>query len=258
MRLKLNLIYFLSIVSILFGCGNRNKTTTDQYSGIQKDSLDCLLLETKVFLLFEQEEYGLAKVEMIKAIEEGKTCPQMNMYYGIALQRGYKDYEGSLKYFDLAIKHNPNHYKNYFLKGVSLLELKRYEESIELFNQSLIQKDDYYQTYYNKGVAFMKLYRVDSSIVNYLKSIELDSTYASNYVNLGYVLHNIKQYDEAIFYHTKAIQLDSTNLNPYKNRALSYFRSDQIEKGCTDYYKAISMGAKFSSEWDSTCIKQTK
>ena len=83
-----------------------------------------------------------------------------------------KKYSQAIKYFDQAIKINPDNAEAFNNKGTCLREEKRLSESILAFNRAIELKQDFADAYYNKANSLQDQQKSQLALANYDKAIQ--------------------------------------------------------------------------------------
>ena len=74
-----------------------------------------------------------------------------------------KDYAGSIKDFDKAVKLDPKYTDAYYNRGTSKMYMKDYKGAITDFDKAIELKPDFLNAFTNRGVAKLKLDQTTST-----------------------------------------------------------------------------------------------
>nr|MDO8082566.1 tetratricopeptide repeat protein [Candidatus Freyarchaeota archaeon] len=100
-------------------------------------------------------------------------------------------YEDAVECFDNVLEINPKDAEAINNKGSSLIKLNRYEEAIECFNEALTINPNNFVTHYNKGIAQGKLGKYEEAIRSYDATIKIVPDYAIAIYSKGATLLNL-------------------------------------------------------------------
>ena len=65
-----------------------------------------------------------------------------------------QDYQGAIKDFDRAIRHNRRNAQAYFARGVAYSYLENYQQAISDFDRAIQLNSRFAEAYINRGVAY--------------------------------------------------------------------------------------------------------
>jgi len=104
--------------------------------------------------------------------------------------------EKSIKYFDTALKIDPNAIEVYNNKGVVLERLSRYEEAIACYNLGIQLNPNYSPLHHNKGISLRKLDDPTIAIGCFDKAISLDPSYSKAFYMKGMCLVDLGKFED--------------------------------------------------------------
>ena len=122
------------------------------------------------------------------------------------------DMDSAKKIIETDVKRHLPKYEYYFYLG--LVEAD-YNEKLKYYDKAIKLNPDYTDAYINRGLVKNELQDFDGSIADYNKAIELDSKCSLAYNNRGYTKYKKGDYEGALKDYNKAILL-----NPKLNIAL--------------------------------------
>lgn len=122
------------------------------------------------------------------------------------------DMDSAKKIIETDVKRHLPKYEYYFYLG--LVEAD-YSEKLKYYDKAIKLNPDYTDAYINRGLVKNELQDFDGSIADYNKAIELDSKCSLAYNNRGYTKYKKGDYEGALKDYNKAILL-----NPKLNIAL--------------------------------------
>jgi tetratricopeptide (TPR) repeat protein len=130
---------------------------------------------------------------------------------GLALAKIGK-HNGAIECFDKALGIDPNNILALNNKGISLHRLKKHNGAIEYYDKALQVDPNNVLAWTNKGAALAKIGKHEEAIENFDKALQVDPNNPYAWTNKGYVLHGLGKYKEAIEYYDKALQVDPNNV----------------------------------------------
>ena len=186
-------------------------------------------------------------------------------------------YQEAFKYFDMAIKMDPNMAEAYECRGDAYLKfgeisqadsetLSAYNKAIDDYNKAVyLDKTNaatYYKkiavAYYKRGVVHSDSKSYDAAIDDLNKALEFDPTYAPAYFKRGFIYGEIiKKYHVAIVNYYGAIYFDSNNAEYYTWRGRCYQALRQTETAISDFSKAIELNPSYwrAYKYRSECYR---
>lgn len=117
---------------------------------------------------------------------------------------GNKKYEEAIKICDEVINKDPNFYKAYNIKGITLVYSNKYQEGMDNIDKALLMKPDFGYARFNKALAYELYGHYEDSLTWYNKALEVEkyvwSYYgiASIYGRKGDVTNTVKYLKMAI------------------------------------------------------------
>lgn len=160
------------------------------------------------------------------------------------------NYEEAASDFVKAINLNPNRAEYYIDYGMTLIMLNENKEAIQNFNKAILDKENAIVNknnklaYRGKGIAYYKSFQYKEAIEQFERALSID-VLSNLDMDILYYKGSAEEkagfYEAAIKTYTLLIKLDSSNSKAYNYRGFAYGKLDQIDKGLSDYDKAISI-----------------
>ena len=161
--------------------------------------------------------------------ENAKKYALENYEQGVEFLDKKFDYEVAMKYFDQAIKFNPNLGKAYYKLGQIWTYLEKYKDAVDNYSKAISSKIDCEDNF----VYFSYIYR--GGIYSGLE-----------YNNEGYIQENLQDLSKAIEDFSAAIEIDPNFYVAYLDRGKCYQELKQYEKAIEDFTKVIKMKSNWS------------
>lgn len=158
-------------------------------------------------------------------------------------------FEKALNAYDNAIALNPTYAEAWSNKGNALYELGRYEDALEQHDRAIALNPIYPEAWSNKGNALYELELYEEALKHHDRAISLNSSYADAWSNKGLVLNALKDFKNALTHHDKAISLNPQSPKAWVNKGLSHSDLEQHEDALAIYEKAIALNPNFAEAW---------
>ena len=151
-----------------------------------------------------------------------------------------KQTQKAIRYFDKAIQLQPNYADAYSNRGNIYSQIGETNKAIADYSKAISLKE-HADAYFNRANEFSKLNDLNSAIADYTKSIQIKAK-ADTYTNraLSYLKMSKPRLAEKDL--NKAIQLNTNYDRAYFLYGLMLQRQNQLEKACTYFTKAASLG----------------
>jgi tetratricopeptide (TPR) repeat protein len=228
-------------------------------------------LAEKGFCLINSGKSNEGRIAIIKASELNNKCDRC--FAALAFLEMAENNSGlALSYANKAIAAAPNEAYNYYVraqiyvaKGQTFEALDDYEKALLLapknadiwYSKALLnnQENKYAlavsdlnkaieitakpEYYYQRGQGYYQLGKFELAYTDVFKAIQLDSTVAKYFVALGASLEYYEAFGNALDAYNKAISLDSQNYLGFYNRALLFYRTENLDRSCSDIIQAL-------------------
>jgi Tfp pilus assembly protein PilF len=132
----------------------------------------------------------------------------------------------------------------YFNRAVFFQQAKDWEQSLKNYQMAAELDQNNADIYNNMGVVNKEMRRFDQAIEELLRAVYLNPDYAKAYNNLGVVYYLKKQFDSAIRNYRKAIDLDQKNLEAFNNLAIIHKKKNEMNQAKSVLNQALAMNAK--------------
>lgn len=207
----------------------------------------------------DSEKYSLAKsyyyfneyekcLELISDIENSmEDNAELYLLAGECLTN-LNQGEKAERYFDKAIKLEPDNYKNYHGKGHLFYQLEEVEKALECFNKVIELEPRFVKVYLSKAMCLKSLRKYKEAIEECNKYIDMDNNDGQSLYLKGQCLMKIGNYEEAIRYYDKAVEImgSSQEMCYMKGLALqllgNYRDAFQYYQWCLEYTDDGSKG----------------
>ena len=126
-----------------------------------------------------------------------------------------KDFAGSVKDFDKAIKLDPKYIDAYYNRGTSKLHLNDYKGSLKDYDKAIELKPDFLNAYTNRGVVKLKLEDTKGAIKDFDEALKLDPSNSSAYYMRGQVKLQTGNTNDGCYDLSKAKELGDNRAEKY-------------------------------------------
>src|SRR5437867_1136275 len=147
-----------------------------------------------------------------------------------------KDFAGARKYYEEALKLEPNGQYAQTAKE-ALRKLKKKPEDRQASQPNLKEANAYNE----RGIAKEVKGDVEGAIADCTRAIKLDPRYAPAYSTRGLAKKNKGDLNKAITDYTRAVELDPKYANAYYNRGLAKGAKGDSDGAIADYTRAIGL-----------------
>lgn len=168
------------------------------------------------------------------------------------------DYNNAIKFYNIAIENNKNHYKIYHDRGLTYSKLKKFDLAISDYTSSINLKNDYSSSYSNRGLAYQYINDSINSLKDYNKAIDLNPENSFAYSNRGLYYNQYKNYYQAIEDFKKSISISPNNEINFYNLANAYAYTNDYENAILYYSKAIEINNKYPEAYYNRGIIKIK
>ena len=159
-------------------------------------------------------------------------------------------YKLAIKYYDAALKRNPDLAITYSRRGYTKDALGDYEGAIEDYTTA-IELNPNVGAYYNRGNAKRHLGDDKGAIADYDTVITLNPEDVSAYYNRGNIKRKIRDYVGAIADYNSVIKLNPEDVYAYKNRGTAKQALGQYEEAEADLARAKELDADIEMKSNS-------
>ncbi len=150
-------------------------------------------------------------------------------------------YEEALRYYDEALKAQPNNIRALFNKGVMLQMLGKPGDAIKYYDKYLEINPYDPEAWSNKGMALRRMGRVMEAIKAYEKGIDLNPEDATLWSNKGIALRSMGKIDEAIKCYDRALEIDPNDAGIWSNKGVALQSVGRLEEAIRCYDRALEI-----------------
>ena len=147
----------------------------------------------------------------------------------------------ALNSFSKAIRLDSTITEAYFCRGNIYFAKKMYDLAAKDYLKTESLKPDYRDNLNNLAFLYSETGKMDEAILYYSKAISIQPTIYL-YQRRATCYTYLKKYAEALEDYNAAIKINPFLTEPYFNRGVCYYYIHQLEKACSDWKKASSMG----------------
>lgn len=153
-------------------------------------------------------------------------------------------YLDAKKYYDEAIRLNPNYIEAFYSRGICKIILKDYEEALKDFDEAIHLDPNYAEAYNSRGNVKAQLGRHKESLEDYNKAVNLNPQNANIYYSRGNAKAQLEKHKEAIEDFDKAIKINPQSALTYYSRGKSKAELGQINEAIADLEHAKKLAQK--------------
>jgi tetratricopeptide (TPR) repeat protein len=139
-------------------------------------------------------------------VAEKKELIGEMMYFQAQIEIIKEDFQGAIRYLDLALEHNPSDGAAYNDRALCMIELGSLEGVIDYFDKGIAAEPDYATVYHNKGWFLNKLGKHEEALLLFHKTLELEPGRAVTYENMADVYLSLNQKEKALDAYKKALK----------------------------------------------------
>jgi O-antigen ligase/tetratricopeptide (TPR) repeat protein len=144
------------------------------------------------------------------------------------------DLNGSLMYFDQALKDNAKKPELYYKKGALLVLLEEWSDALKTYRTLMKLNPNFFHINYNLSICYLHLEEFKSAVVSGERELELYPDFVKQYFILGKAYFKVNDYHKARRNFEKYLASDPKNLS-----ALIYLAN--IHSASGEWEKAISI-----------------
>lgn len=156
-----------------------------------------------------------------------------------------KDYDISIKYYDMAISLDSNDSGAYNKRGNSYFLKGEHDKAIENYTEAIKVNPQEEAYYFNRGLAYHKKQEYDKAIENYTEAINIQPNYTDAYNNRGILYYIANEYNNAIKDFSNVIDIKPDNSFAYNNRGNSYRYIEKYDEAIKDLTSAININPDY-------------
>ncbi|MCX6678341.1 MAG: tetratricopeptide repeat protein [Methanothrix sp.] len=144
------------------------------------------------------------------------------------------EYDEATRYFDEAIRLDPNYAIAWYDKGASLYRLHRYDEALQAYDEAIKLDPSNVNAWYNKGATLDKQGKLDEAIRAYDEAIRLDPNNADIWYDKAIALGALGRNSESMQASNEAIKLDPNYADPSYDYGVGHgilYQRDRLSPG---------------------------
>ncbi len=183
-----------------------------------------------------QEAFNKASDLLQKFNKNEKLLVTMGCLY-----KEKNDYKNAQKYFDLALKLNPNSIEARLNKGAALSDVGYIDDSIQVYKDILKIEPNSYNAYGNLGCSYASLGAYEEAIECFKNGLRISPNNAVIFTNMGYSFQQAKNLQEAHRCFFRAIEIDPTYLPAFINHGILYLKTGDYENSLICLKKALNI-----------------
>ncbi len=175
------------------------------------------------FMTFDRNKDWKSNVTIWEAsLEVNPKNRRALLYVGRAYADA--DWQKGLKYIHRAIKSDPNYYHGWLNRGLVLYDNHYFEEAVESVNKALtLASKPHDFNYFIRGVSYLQLKEYDKALKDLNRYIEADKYNWEAYHYRGETLYNLQRIEEAAKDFEMAVALNPRERNIYLNLIQLYY-----------------------------------
>lgn len=134
-----------------------------------------------------------------------------------------------------------------------------YSKAIKYYDKALKINPNFAEAYYHRANAKYDLKDYEGSMADCRKALNLNPELKSAYFNLGLSEYHLKDYRGAILNFTKAITIDKDDSEALYWRAKAYMALNKKIKACEDWKEAEKLGNKYAKNaYYQHCVEENQ
>ena len=131
--------------------------------------------------------------------------------------------------------------REYYRKGLGLLDAGKYSEAISAFSTAIKLDDGNADAYAERGRAYCELKDYEKAIADLNQALRLDPDNAEAYENRGNSWDEKGDHNKAIIDFNQALRLDPRNAEFYYNRGIAWMRKGDYGRAIADYDQTVRL-----------------
>ena len=144
-----------------------------------------------------------------------------------------KKYQDAERYFQIAIKNDPNKAKNYINYSALLIETQRPGDALLYLNKAkglCMYHSERGQWFNNMGMAYFNLRKNNDALKSFKKAVIFNPNEPQFWANLGGAYGSVGDYGNSVFALQKGTSIAPNSILLRKNLAVTYIRMENYEK----------------------------
>ena len=161
------------------------------------------------------------------------------------------DNEEAIKFYDKAIKSNPQDAAAYNNRGIANYKLSHYEDAIADYDRTIELNPQDAVVYNNRGNAKKASGDLTSAIADFDRAIEINPQLAGAYYNRGLAKGKSGDLSGAIADFDRAIEITPQHSDSYDNRGLVKRKSGDYKSAIADFNRAIKINPQSAAAYNN-------
>ncbi len=269
-----NINHLVARSNYYIGLGDLNKALRDINAALAIDTTTASIFTTLADVYLQMGEIQRSESSLLKALTlEPNYVPaylKLSRFYLI-----FKNYKESMKYAELALRHDEVNAEGFYLIGFNFMESGDTAKAVRSFLMAVELNQQYYDAWLRLGVIHSARLRPlaehyyknainvrpesvearyllamyyqatedwEKSVQAYERIIGLDTSFLDAYYNKGYIqLVYLQDFANARDAFTKVLQMNSRNANAFLNRGVCHEELGDFLDAKYDFSKAVEL-----------------
>jgi tetratricopeptide (TPR) repeat protein len=147
----------------------------------------------------------------------------------------------ALAEFKAAVAANPNYWKGYHNRGVSLALQGKFDQAVADFSRAIELKPKYANAWFNRGEIQFDQGDYESAISDYTQTIELTPDDYDAYIRRGHAYFHLRRFREALADYDRAAELKPDEVEAIVNRGDAQRNLGQWREAAQNYQQAVTL-----------------
>jgi tetratricopeptide (TPR) repeat protein len=201
--------------------------------------------------LLNKTKYGISKEEREHAIISAVYYSGDNIVNArtwsrcgdIQVDKG--DYNGSIYYYQKAIKIDPTLADPQNNMGVALSHLGKYQEAISAYEKAINLTGSNSTAWNNMGVALYSMRIRDKALDCFNRSLQVDQGNSVALYNKGVIFSEIGRYGSALELYNRSIEADPYHPEAWNNKGVAQAKLGRYDDAKTCFQSAATLNQKY-------------
>ena len=161
-----------------------------------------------------------------------------------------KEYDKSIEYTEKGLKIDPNYYKLWVNKAVSLIQKNQPKAAIAVLEEAMKRNPDKCNIYYNLGYSHEILKQYDKSFRYYNKTLEYEPDHVEALLHRGMIYcYNKNEQLKAIADFKRVIEYNPKHPDGLLNIAVSFYKNQQYQKALEYANRSVMIQPDFGKPY---------
>jgi tetratricopeptide (TPR) repeat protein len=162
-----------------------------------------------------------------------------------------KEYDNAIKYFDEAIRLDPQNARFYYERGIAWSYKRQQDKALADFSEAIRLDPAFAAAYNSRGIVWREQGEHDKAIKDFDTAIRFSPTFPDAYNSRGLAWLLKQDYDKAIHDLDVGISLDSGQGYAYFNRGLAWWHKKNYDSATLDFDKSVRLDPEL---WDEAWL----